>query len=202
MSAAVEQPIAPAASERYSTPAIVLHWAIALLVLANIYFGWRMEQVRGLEKFELFQLHKSVGLTVLILSLARLAWRLLHPPPPYPPTMKPWEKLAASSVHWSFYALMIGLPLLGWIVVSASPTNLPTLLYKVLPWPHIGPIHGLPMEQRTSLAETFTGIHVVLAWSMLALLVIHVGAAVKHQFIERDGVLYRMAPFLRFGGRR
>lgn len=197
MSAAVEQP-----SQRFSIPAIILHWTIAALVIANIFLGWRSGEVRGLERFELFQLHKSIGITILILSLARLAWRLIHPPPPYPATMKPWEKLAASTVHWIFYGLMIGLPLLGWIMVSASPTNLPTLLYDVLRWPHIGPIHALPVEQRTGIADTATTIHVYLAWSMFALLFIHVGAAVKHQFIDRDGVLYQMAPFLRLGGRR
>lgn len=201
MSAAAE-PSDPTAHQRFSTPAIILHWVIAALVLTNIFLGWRMEQVRGLEKFELFQLHKSAGITILVFSLARLAWRLIHPPPPYPVTMKAWEKLAASTVHWIFYGLMIGLPILGWIVVSASPTNLPTLLYQAIPWPHIGPIHDLPIEQRTGIAETVTSVHVLLAWSMFALLFIHVGAAVKHQFIDRDGVLYQMAPFLRFGARR
>jgi len=199
MSAAAEPPTTP--RDRFSAPAIALHWAIAALILLNIYLGWRMGEVRGMARFEMMQLHKSVGITVLVLSLARLAWRLINPPPPYPPTMKSWEKLAAGLVHWSFYGLMIGLPLLGWVIVSVSPTNIPTLLYDLVPWPHLPGLGELAFERRRELEEAVGDIHRILAYTTLALLGLHVGAALKHQFWTRDGVLYRMAPFLRFGRR-
>lgn len=185
---------APDAAQRYSTVAIVLHWAIAALIVTNIVIGLRFDDVHGLAKFSLLQWHKSFGITVLILSLCRLGWRLAHPPPPYPPQMLAWEKAAASTVHWAFYALLLALPLTGWMIVSASPTNIPTLLYKIIPWPHIGPIHALPMPVRKRLEGQVTDVHEVLAWTAMVLLALHVAAALKHHFWNRDQVLWRMAP--------
>lgn len=187
--------------QRYSAVAMVLHWAIAVLILLNLYLGLKMGAATGLAKFQVFQLHKSVGFTVLALSLCRLAWRLTHKAPAYPDSMKPWEKLAASSVHWLFYVAMIGLPLTGWIIVSASPTNIPTLLYKTIPVPHLGFIHAMSMEARKGVEDSVGEVHELMAFTTMALLVLHVGAALKHQFWNKDGVLYRMAPFLRIGAR-
>ena len=185
-------------SARYSGPAVLLHWVIAGLILANFMIGLKYGAAHGLDKFAILQWHKSIGFTILALSLLRLTWRLLgRRPPPYPPQMMGWEKIAATSVHWAFYALMIGLPLTGWVLVSASPTNIPTLLYKIVPWPHLGFIHDLPMAERRSLADQVSEIHEWLAWIMAALFVLHVGAALKHQFVVKDGLLARMAPFLR-----
>jgi cytochrome b561 len=186
-----------ASRDRYSTVAIILHWVIAILILTNLYVGLSYVNAHGLAKFNLLQLHKSVGFTVLAFSLLRLVWRLVNPAPPYPDSMKPWEKLAASAVHWGFYVIMIGMPLTGWIIVSASPTNIPTLLYKTVPFPHLGFIHALPMVTRRALEGQVSWVHDILAWGTMALLVLHVGAALKHQFWNKDGVLYRMAPFLR-----
>ncbi|HTK34672.1 MAG TPA: cytochrome b [Caulobacteraceae bacterium] len=179
--------------------AIVLHWTIAALILGNLYLGLSYANAHGLAKFNLLQLHKSIGFTVLGLSLLRLATRLLRRPPPYPDSMKPWEKLAASAVHWGFYVIMIGLPLTGWVIVSASPTNIPTLLFKTVPVPHLEFVHALPMVMRRALETQVSLVHDVLAWGTMALLVLHVGAAMKHQFWNKDGVLYRMAPFQRAG---
>ncbi len=189
-------PLSP--PSRYSAVAITLHWIIALLILDNIVIGLRMESLKGLDKFVVFQWHKSIGLTVLLFSLARLAWRLTHRPPPYPADLKRWERVSAHAVHWLFYVLMIGLPLTGWIIVSASPLNLPTRLYNVVPWPHIGFVHHLPMAQRKAVGEAFESTHVVLAFTAIALIVLHVGAALKHQFWDKDGDLWRMAPLKLF----
>ncbi len=184
--------------ERFSGPAIVLHWTIAGLILTNLYLGWRYGNAHGLAKFALLQWHKSVGFTVLALSLVRLGFRLFGGrPPPHPEGMQPWEKAAASAVHWGFYVLMLGLPITGWVIVSASPTNIPTLLYKTVPFPHLGFVHALPMATRKGLEQGVGQVHETLAWITLALFVLHVGAALKHQFWNRDQVLYRMAPFLR-----
>lgn len=195
------------ASTRYSGPAIVLHWAIAVLILYNFYLGLQFSSAHGMKQFQLFQLHKSVGFTVLALSVLRIGWRLCVKAPAYPDTMKPWEKLAASAVHWGFYILMFALPLTGWIIVSASPTNIPTLLFPAqlggaAPHvPFIGPVHDMPMDARKALEDQTSPIHMLLAFAMMGLFVLHVGAALKHQFWNKDGVLFRMAPFLRFGAR-
>lgn len=123
---------------RYTTIAIVLHWGIALGILAMLAMGLAMTHapIAPLWKFKLYQWHKSVGITILLLALLRLLWRLWHKPPALP-AMPRWEKGAAEGTHVVLYGLMIGMPLVGWAVVSASPLNIPTVLYGVIPWPHI-----------------------------------------------------------------
>jgi cytochrome b561 len=185
------------AHTRYSAVAIVLHWAIAVLILYNLYLGLQLDDLRGLAKFNTFQLHKSVGLTVLLLSLLRLAWRLTHRPPPLPAQMPRWEKLGAHTAHWLLYALMIGIPLTGWVIVSASPTNIPTLIFKTLPWPHLGFIHDMAMPVRRALEKQVGEVHMLLAYGMMILIVGHIAAALKHQFWNRDEVLGHMLPFAR-----
>ena len=185
------------AHNRYSTVAIILHWVIAGLILFNLYLALQFDGLRGLAKFNAFQLHKSVGLTVLMLSLARLAWRLTHRPPPLPAEMPRWEKFGAQAAHWVLYGLMIGIPLTGWVVVSASPTNLPTVIFKTMPWPHLGFIHDLSMPLRRSLEDQVEQVHMLLGFSMGFLIILHVAAALKHQFWNRDEVLSHMLPFVR-----
>jgi cytochrome b561 len=182
---------------RYSTVAIFLHWTIAALILLNIWFGWRMSGLKGMAQFELFQLHKSIGISVLLLSIVRLGWRLINPAPPYPSAMARTERLGASTMHWLLYGFMIVLPLTGWIIVSASPYNLPTVLFKTVPWPHLGFVHDLPMTVRQTIEMRVGTVHEWLAWSLLALAAFHAAAALKHQLWNRDDVLSRMLPFPR-----
>ena len=179
---------------RYSLVAIGFHWLIAALILLNLYLGWRMGRVTGLDKFTLFQTHKSVGITVLALSVLRLLWRLAHPAPPYPASMKRWERLSASALHWTFYGLMLIMPITGWIIVSASPLNIPTMLYKTIPLPHIGFVHDLSLATRRAIEHNVGISHVLLAYAFGGLILLHVGAALKHQFIQRDRVIERMFP--------
>ncbi len=162
--------------------------------------GLPYDEAKGLASFTLLQLHKSIGFSVLGLSLIRLALRLtIYPPPPEPETLTPVEKIASAVVHWGFYAIMIGLPLTGWVMVSASRINIPTLFFnnENLPIPHIGFLHGLPRAQRGPIADSFTDIHLRMVNVTFALLFLHIGAALKHQFVDRDGVAGRMIPFLR-----
>jgi len=187
-------------SRRYSAGAVVLHWIIAALILANLGVGWRMVFLKGLGQFDLFQLHKSIGITVLLLSFARLGWRLVIPPPALPEGMRPLDRLLARAVHWAFYGIMIGMPLTGWIIVSVSPLNIPTLLWHAVPWPHLPWLHELPMTDRKAVGTVTGSVHMYLAVSLIALIVLHVGAALKHQWIDRDGLLGRMVPGL--GARR
>jgi cytochrome b561 len=183
---------------RYSIIAIVLHWLIALLIFSNIGLAWTFQNIpQGLTEFRLIQLHKSIGITVLLLSLLRLAWRLFNPPPPQPP-MPRWQTLTSGAVHWGFYLIMIGLPLSGWIMVSASPLNIPTLLYGVVPWPHFPAVHALTPGGRKALGGAMGLTHESLAYLAYGLIGLHVAGALKHQLYDRDNLLLRMAPF---GGR-
>ncbi|MEO0398845.1 MAG: cytochrome b [Pseudomonadota bacterium] len=185
-------------ADRYTAVAIALHWIIAAMILGQIIGGMYMAGLPlGSEKFELYQAHKSFGITVLFLSLVRLAWRLAHRPPPLPDGMENWERMAARASHIVFYALMIGVPLGGWAVVSASPLaeSVPTLLFGVIPWPHLPFFAGF--ENREGIAEALAGMHGLAGISILGLLLVHVGAALQHHLIKQDDVLARMLPFLR-----
>jgi cytochrome b561/polyisoprenoid-binding protein YceI len=193
-----------AAGERYTAVAVVLHWAIAAAILLNLFVGaWMHEALedaatRG-AAIAAYQLHKSVGLTVLALSLLRLAWRLAHRPPPLPATMRRWERTVARGVHWAFYALMVAVPLSGWLYVSTqwredAPLNVPTLWFGLFEVPHLFGLDTLAAEARQAMAQPLEEAHEVLAWSMAVLLVLHVLAALKHRFVDRDTVFASMRP--------
>lgn len=187
---------------RYSTVAIILHWLIAALILGNLWLGVTMVGEHGLAKFTNFQLHKSLGITVLVFSLLRLGWRIANPPPPEAPGMAHWEKTVSSTVHWAFYVIMIGMPLTGWLSVSASPTGIPTVLYRIggfpgIPWPHLPIAPELPLEQKKALESASNTIHIYLSYSAYVLITLHVLGALKHQFFDPNPVLPRMLPFLK-----
>ncbi len=119
-------------SSSYNAVAKALHWLIAYAIIAMLIIGWTMKSMaNGSDKFALFQLHKSLGITILALSLIRLLWRLIHQAPPLPAKMPTWEKFAARGTHWLFYILIIGMPLTGWAIVSSSTRNIPTILWSV-----------------------------------------------------------------------
>lgn len=185
---------APPPPARYATGAILLHWAIAACFAVQIGLGWRMDGPRGPETFAVFQLHKSVGITILLLTLVRLAWRIANPPPPFPPTMKVWEKRLAHAVHVGFYGLLLGLPLTGWLLVSASKTAIPTYLFSTIPWPHVPGVPGLAPGTKAGVEEAAEIGHHALIYLSYAVLFLHVAGALKHQFLERGGDLARMIP--------
>ena len=184
----------PAATrDRYTTVAILLHWLIAAAIIFQILLGWRMGWApkNSVLKFGLFQMHKSVGITILLLSLARLAWRLFHRAPE---TEQPaWEAVAAKIVHVGFYVIMIGLPLTGWIIVSASPIKIPTLLYGAIPWPHLPWIVDMAAPAKHAWREGASFSHEALVKVTYLLLALHLGAVAKHQVIDRDRVFGHMA---------
>ena len=180
---------------RYSTVAIILHWLIAAAIGFQILIAWRMHDLHTPLGFALTQLHKSVGITVLLLSLGRLGWRLANPPPPEPQALASWERRLAGIVHVAFYVIMIGMPLTGWIMVSASKTNIPTLLYGVIPWPHVPGLATLPPAAKAGWHGFGSTSHEWLAWGAYGLIVLHVAGALKHQLFDRETpVLSRMAP--------
>lgn len=198
-----------ASAQRYTAVAIVLHWAIAIAILYMIPLGfWMHLQAKDGQitdgVFRAFQLHKSIGLTVLLLSLVRLGWRLMNPPPPMPAHMPGWEKFAAKATHWAFYALTIGLPLSGWLYVSTGwsihddqPLGVTTYWFGLF---RVPALFGLPQageDLREDVAEAAFTVHYVLAYSAIGLAVLHVAAALKHQFFDRDEVLAHMVPGIR-----
>lgn len=198
-----------ASAERYTAFAIVLHWAIAAAILFMLPLGfWMHEEAEhgnvSAEVYRAFQLHKSVGLTILALSLVRLGWRLLNPPPPLPAHMPAWERFAAKATHWAFYALMLGLPLSGWLFVSAGwslhedrSLAVATHYFGLFQVP---PLFGLPQagdEVRAGVADFAFNAHALLAWTAIALAGLHVAAALKHHLFDKDNVLTHMIPALR-----
>ncbi len=145
--------------------------------------------------FNVYQLHKSIGLTVLLLTLLRLLWRFTHTPPALPAHMKNWERMLARISHLGFYLLMIAIPLSGWAMVSASPFGLPTIYFGWFEWPHIAPLAAL--ANKPPAEQLLKELHEVLAIGIVGLLVLHVGGALKHHFIDKDNVLARMLPWVR-----
>ncbi|MGA0600124.1 cytochrome b [Caulobacter sp. KR2-114] len=192
MGAAGETPQA-GGGRPYGIAARVLHWTIALLIVVQIGLGWYMNEVlpdhtpaqEGVES-----IHISLGLTILLLVLARIAVRLFNPPPPPPPGLARWERLLAGAAHLLFYALMLALPLTGWALVSmgARPIS-----FWGLPWPHlpgVAQMFGSPVPR--PVRHEVSHIHVyILIWVILLNLALHVAGALKHQF-DGHPVLWRM----------
>ncbi len=183
-----------AGSERrsfYSRGAMFFHWTIALLIIANLIIGFLHEgfppAVRGLS----IGLHKSTGILVIILTLGRIAWRLTHKPPPLPDTVKNWERGLAHATHWLLYALMLGLPITGWLMSSAGKRKYPLDFYGLFPVPY------LPVAQNEASVHTYADRHELLGWIALALLILHLSGAAKHYFVDRDRTVQRMLPWQR-----
>lgn len=181
-------------SRRYTGVAMLLHWVIAILLVGNIFLGWNMHNAEGRPIEWLWQLHKSFGITVLFLTIARIIWRLMNPPPPLPDDMKPLEKRASHAVHLGFYAVMLAIPLSGWALVSASPFGVPTVLFGIVSWPHLPYLPELSLQTREAVFGPLYQFHSKLAWLTFGLLALHVIGALKHQFAGEEGVLKRMIP--------
>jgi polyisoprenoid-binding protein YceI/cytochrome b561 len=151
------------------------------------------DEPKGAGAYALFQLHKSIGFSILFLSVFRVVWRLTHKAPELPNTMPQWEQWAAKLAHLAFYGIMLGLPLTGWLLVSASSTNIPTVLFGVVPFPHLPFIPTLAADIKHQLHEFAEISHALLAVGTLALLLLHIGAVLKHQLMVKDTVFSHMA---------
>lgn len=195
---------------RYSTGAIILHWAIAILILFNLLTGFFNDAVPK----AVFAFHISSGITILVLTVIRILWRLTHKPPPFLP-MAPWERGLAHVVHFSLYLAMLAAPLTGWAMISAHvdkptavvadaapqpgppPKSRQIMIWGLFPLPKLAPIVRIA-DQPDGQAkikeahEQFEGRHETIGWIFLALLILHLGGALKHQLIDRRRELARM----------
>lgn len=185
---------------RYGTVAILLHWTIAAAIVTQLAIGlWMVRAIHlagwQAAAFQAYQWHKSLGLMILALSLLRLCWRLANSPPPLPTTMTKLQRMAAKSMHALFYVLMLGTPVVGWLMVSASPLGLPTMVFGLFEWPHIAWVAGLG----GGVEAAFKTAHRSMGYALMGLLTLHVAAALKHHLADRDDVLARMLPWLRHG---
>lgn len=167
----------------YAAPAVVLHWTIAVLIAAMVGVGWYMMSIEdepGSERF--FNLHKSVGIVVFALVLLRIVWRLTHKPAALPPSVPGWEVTASLLAQRVLYACMFALPIIGFIGASYSEEGI-RFFGQQLP-------RMVAADKDT--AERFFGIHIVLAWTMVAIIVLHAAGGLKHLLLDKDGVFQRM----------
>ncbi len=180
--------------DRYSGFAIFLHWIMALGIFALIAIGLTMKHVTlsPMRLFQLYQLHKSIGVVILLAAILRLGWRLMRPPPELPASMPALERKAAHGGHLMLYLFLFALPLSGWALVSVARLNIPTVLFGVIPWPHLPVLSTLP--DKAPAEAVFKLAHRFGAWLFIAVIIGHVAAALRHHFLVRDDVLARMLP--------
>ncbi len=174
-----------ATTERYSGTAIALHWLLALALLGSFIVGVYMSDLPvSPQRLKLYNWHKWAGICILALSALRLLWRLTHRPPA-DVAMPQWQRRSAHAVHILLYGLFFAVPLAGWAYSSAA--GFPVVVFGVLPLPDF-------VAPSKELAEAIKPLHKILAFTMAALVLAHVAAALKHHFVDGDGLLSRMRP--------
>lgn len=178
----------PAAKTRYDNVAIAFHWLLALMLVGSFAVGTYMSDLPfSIQRVKLFNWHKWAGMTILALTILRLLWRLSHAPPPEVPGPR-WQQRAAKATHAAMYLLCLVIPLVGWAYSSAA--GMQVVVYGVLPMPNL-------LMVDPDLAKAIKPWHGRLAFALAALVMLHVAAALKHQFVDRDGLLGRMRPHRR-----
>ena len=174
---------------RYGAVAQGFHWLIAGLIVAQFTLAWIADDLpSGMEKLAMLARHKSFGMTVLMLGVLRLLWRLFHRPPELPAGMSPIERILARGTHILFYVLLFAMPLTGWMMSSAK--NYSVSWFGRFTWPDL----IAPNERAFEVLKT---THQTLSWLLLAIAILHILAALKHHFWNKDDVLRRMLPFIK-----
>jgi cytochrome b561 len=172
---------------RYSVTAQIFHWLIAALIITQFVLAKMQEHLPlGVRKLALLARHKSVGMTILMLAILRLAWRLRHRAPPLPSAMRPYERWAAQATHAAFYVLLFAMPLTGWMMSSAK--NYSVSWFGLFTWPNL-------IGKNEQAFEVLRSTHDIMSNVLFAIAVLHILAALKHHFWDRDDVLLRMIPF-------
>lgn len=186
----IENNVRTKAQARYTGIAIGLHWGVALLILNAFYLGWTMTSIPGFtpRKLEYYSWHKWIGVTVFSLTVIRLIWRVNYRAPSLPHSMSGIEKAAAHATHGLLYLLMILVPLSGYFFSSAAGFRV--IFLGIVPMPTF-------ISPNPALKSWLLTIHTWLNYSLLSLVGLHVLAAIKHQFVNRDSILSRMVPFIK-----
>jgi cytochrome b561 len=179
---------------RYTSVAIALHWSIAALIIFNLSVGFFMEHLARPYKDVIVPLHISSGMTILALTVLRIAWRLSHRPPPLPDELPRWESSAAHLAHATFYVLMVAMTLCGWSIISAHPPrpNAGPMFWGLFHIPPIGVVAHLDPAAQKKAHDIFVALHSAGGWIFLGLLALHVAGALKHQFLDGHAELARM----------
>jgi cytochrome b561 len=173
-------------AQRWGAIAQLLHWLIVALIITQFTLATLFDDLPpGARKLALLARHKSVGITILMLAVLRLAWRWANPKPPLPDTLRPWERTLARFTHALLYALLVAVPLAGWTMSSAR--GFPVSWFGFFTLPDLVP-------KNKPLYEVLMTTHAVLAWTLGVVAVIHMLAALKHHFVHKDDVLRRMLP--------
>jgi len=174
---------------RYGAVAQTLHWLIAALIVTQFVLAKMQEHLPlGVHKLALLARHKSVGMTVLMLAVLRLLWRLKHPPPDLPPGMTPLERTLARGTHLAFYVLLFAMPISGWLMSSAK--NYSVSWFGVFTWPNL-------IGKNEAAFDFLRSTHDLLSDALFVIAVLHILAALKHHFWNKDDVLVRMLPFVK-----
>lgn len=174
-------------SQRYTRTAIFLHWLVALGLAGTFALGFYMQDLPlSPGKLQLYSWHKWAGVTLLALIVVRLAWRMAHRAPHFPDTMGPTARLAAHAGHWLLYALMLAIPLSGWLMSSAQGFSV--VWFGILPLPDL-------VARDAALGALLKDVHVTLNYTLLIAVIGHICAALMHHFVRKDTVLARMLPF-------
>lgn len=181
------------ARRRYSGVAMAFHWIIAILVIVNWQIAERAGGLDGPAAGAVWNYHKAWGITILVLTLGRIAWKLAHPGPPFPAHHKPWERALARTLHFTFYALLLALPLAGWLANSLTGRTIDFFGLFTIP--------ALPVGANKELGGAIFDLHATTGTVLLVLVGLHILGVVKHLAIDRDGELFRMLPFGRVGKR-
>jgi len=174
--------------QRYTRTAIAFHWLIALMIIGAFTLGLVMTEIPGITptKLKYYSWHKWAGVTILALATLRLLWRLTHRPPAYPPSMVNWQKNAANALHGLLYVLMFAVPLSGYLYTLSA--GVPVVYFGLFQLPLI-------IDPNPAWKPVLKTVHYYLNLTLAACVGLHIAAALKHHFIERDGVLKRMLPF-------
>jgi len=188
-----EATLADPSVHRYGGVAQGFHWLVALLIFVMYALGWYMADLELTDpsKFRLYQIHKSIGITIFVLALLRLAWRLTHRPPPLPETMSSLERFAASGAHWALYALILSQPLIG--ILQSNAANFPIVFWGGVELPAL-------IGQDQVWDERLLGLHHLVANILAGLALLHIGAALRHHFMLKDHVFRQMLPSAGLGG--
>lgn len=182
-------------SPHYHPIGIFFHWLMAAMVFTQLWWGWRTSAlVAGYEKADAYVLHAQLGAGILVVAALRLGWRLVAPfvaPKLETPEDLPgWQRLAAEALHWALYGLMIALPVSGLLMIA---TTAPDIMQRALGVPGL---RNADFVTRAGIEHFAEKAHFVFIWGIVGLLTLHIGAALKHHFIDRDDVLARMIPVL------